>query len=79
MDHILGHSSNLHLQCAIAKYGLSLFAFVILQYCNSSDLLKLEQYFLNILFSLPAHLARYNFSLTAGSPLGVERSEVTRA
>ena len=50
MNHILGHSSNQHLQYAIAKYGLSSFAFVILQYCKSSDLLKREQYFLDILF-----------------------------
>jgi len=77
MDHILGHSSNLHLQYAIAKYGLSSFAFVILQYCNSSDLLKLEQYFL--LFSLVKEL-RMVTSLkergnnpTAGSSLGVVR------
>src|SRR4051812_48514547 len=61
MDHIQNNSSNLHLQNAIVKYGLSHFAFVILQYCNSSDLLKLEQYFLDILFSLPANL-RYNFA-----------------
>src|SRR4051812_41038712 len=31
MDHILGHSSNLHLQSAIGKHGLSLFAIL----CNS--------------------------------------------
>jgi group I intron endonuclease len=78
MNHILGHSSNQHLQYAIAKYGLSSFAFVILQYCIPSDLLKLEQYFLDILFSLAKEL-RYNFSPTAGSSLGVVRSEETRA
>src|SRR5947208_13217565 len=61
MAHILGNSSNLHLQSAILKYGLSSFAFVILQYCKSSDLLKPgeEQHYLDILFSLPAYL-RYN-------------------
>src|SRR3954470_10018803 len=61
MNHILGHSSNQHLQYAIVKYGLSSFAFVILQYCKSSDLLKREQHYLDILFSLPAYL-RYNFA-----------------
>jgi group I intron endonuclease len=61
MDHILNHSSNLHLQNAILKYGLSHFAFVILEYCISSDMLKREQHFLDILFSLPANL-RYNFA-----------------
>jgi hypothetical protein len=78
MDHIQNHSSNLHLQYAIAKYGLSSFAFVILQYCIPSDLLKCEQHFLDILFYLAKEL-RYNFLQTAGSSLGVVRSEETRA
>jgi group I intron endonuclease len=78
MDHINGYSSNKHLQYAIAKYGLSSFVFVIFQYCKSSDLLKLEQYFLDILFSLPANL-RYNFNPTANSRLGATHSEDTRA
>jgi hypothetical protein len=86
MDHIRNNSSagilpsdgNLHLQSAIVKYGLSHFAFVILENCIPSDQLKREQHFLDILFSLPANL-RYNFSPTAGSPLGVVRSEETRA
>jgi group I intron endonuclease len=61
MDHIQNHSSNLHLQSAILKYGLSSFVFVILEYCIPSDLLKREQHFLNILFSLSDKL-RYNFA-----------------
>jgi len=61
MDHILNNSSNLHLQSAILKYGLSHYAFVILEYCLSSDMLKREQHFLDILFSLPANL-RYNIA-----------------
>jgi group I intron endonuclease len=68
MDHILNHSSNLHLQNAILKYGLSHFAFVILEYCLSSDLLKREQHFLDLLFSLAKEL-RYNFSPVAGAPI----------
>ena len=78
MDHILNHSSNLHLQNAILKYGLSHFAFVILEYCIPSDIIKREQHFLDILFSL-AKTLRYNFSPTADSPLGVVRSEETWA
>src|SRR5436305_1677892 len=66
MDHILNNSSNLHLQSAIVKYRLSHFAFVILEYCISSDMLKREQHYLDILFSLPANL-RYNFNPTASS------------
>ena len=64
MDHILNHSSNLHLHNAIVKYGLSHFAFVILEYCHSSDLLKREQHYLDLLFSLAKEL-RYNFSSIA--------------
>jgi hypothetical protein len=94
MYHIINNSSNLHLQNALLKYGLSHFAFVILEYCIPSDLLppssfmvysveardeqsEREQHFLDILFSLAKNL-RYNFSPTAGSPLGVVRSEETR-
>jgi len=40
MDHILGNSSNPHLQNAFLKYGLSHYAFVILEYCLSSNQLK---------------------------------------
>ena len=74
MDHINGYSSNQHLQYAIAKYGLPSFAFVILQYCIPSDLLELEQHYLDILFSLPTNL-RYNFLPTAGSSLGYKHTE----
>jgi group I intron endonuclease len=74
MDHINGNSSNQHLQYAIAKYGLPSFAFVILQYCIPSDLLELEQHYLDILFSLPTYL-RYNFLPTAGSMLGYKHTE----
>src|SRR3954466_6412204 len=69
MDHIQNNSSNLHLQNAIVKYGLSHFAFVILEYCIPSDIIKREQHFLDILFSL-AKTLRYNFNPTAGSSLG---------
>jgi group I intron endonuclease len=78
MNHIQGHSSNLHLQGAILKYGLSSFVFVILQYCNSSDLLKLEQYFLDILFSLSANF-RYNFNPTADSRFGATHTPESKA
>jgi len=43
MDHIY-HSSNPHLHNALLKYGLSHYAFVILEYCLSSDLLKREHF-----------------------------------
>jgi group I intron endonuclease len=78
MDHILNNSSNLHLQSAILKYGLSHFAFVILQYCIPSDLLKREQHFLDILFSLAKEL-RYNFNPTADSRLGATHTPESKA
>ena len=49
-----------------------------MEFCDPEVLLQREQYYLDILFSLPANL-RYNFLPTAGSPLGVVRSEETRA
>jgi len=73
MNHILGNSSNQHLQYAIAKYGLCQFAFVILEYCNSSDLLKREQHFLDILWHTEGCF-RYNFNPTAGSSLGYKHT-----
>ncbi|RUP46516.1 hypothetical protein BC936DRAFT_146859 [Jimgerdemannia flammicorona] len=38
-DHIMGHSSNAHLQHAIAKYGLNCFVFSVVEFCAPSDLL----------------------------------------
>src|SRR4051812_18541008 len=78
MDHILNNSSNLHLQSAILKYGLSQFAFVILEYCIPSDIIKREQHFLDLLFSLAKEL-RYNFNPQANSRLGATHSEESRA
>jgi group I intron endonuclease len=78
MNHILGHSSNLHLQSAILKHGLCKFAFVILEYCILSDLLKREQHFLDILFSLVKEL-RYNFNPTADSRLGATHTPESKA
>jgi group I intron endonuclease len=63
MDHIY-NSSNPHLHNAITKYGLSSFAFVILEYCLSSDLLKREQHFLDLLDTLSKELC-YNIARVA--------------
>jgi group I intron endonuclease len=68
-DHVMGRSSNQHLQYAIKKYGLSCFVFLVVEFCATSDLLSREQHWLNWLFSLSASL-RYNFSPTAGSSRG---------
>jgi group I intron endonuclease len=55
MEHI-NNSTNPHLHKAILKYGLSHYAFVILEYCFSSDLLIREQHFLDLLNTLPKEL-----------------------
>src|SRR3954464_3285640 len=63
MDHINGYSSNQHLQYAIAKYGLSSFAFVILQNFFPSNPLERKRPFLKGIFF-------FFFSLTdPGVPL----------
>jgi len=78
VDHVFNYSSNVYLQYAIAKYGLAAFTFLVVEFCTKDLLLEREQHWLNWLFTLPSHL-RYNFSPTAGSPLGVVRSEETKA
>src|SRR3954464_6507154 len=77
MDHI-NNSTNPHLKSALLKYGLSHYAFVILEYCLSSDLLKREQHFLDLLNTLPKTLS-YNLLRTAGSLLGYKHTPETRA
>jgi len=67
MDHINGNSTNPHLHNALLKYGLSHYAFVILEYCLSSDLLKREQHFLDLLDTLPKTLC-YNIARFAEAP-----------
>jgi hypothetical protein len=46
-DHVIGHSSNPHLQNAIAKYGLSAFTFSVVEFCDPSNLLLREQFYLD--------------------------------
>jgi group I intron endonuclease len=66
IDHMLNHGSNLHLQRAITKHGLHNFTFQILEFCDITELLTREQYYLDLLFSLPK-MYRYNIAPTAGS------------
>jgi hypothetical protein len=54
---------------ALLKYGFSNFSLEILEYCNSEDLLKKEQYYLDTL------KPEYNIVETAGSTLGYKHSE----
>jgi group I intron endonuclease len=83
MEHINGGSSNIPLQHAFAKYGISAFNLVILEEYiydwdlstqeNRDLLILLEQKFLDLLNP------RYNFSPTAGSPLGTSHTEEAKA
>jgi len=46
-DHFLNGSSNVHLQYALAKYGLSLFLFKVVELCTKDQLLLREQFWLD--------------------------------
>lgn len=59
-EHRLNHRSNVHLQKAIAKYGLSRFEFGVLLFSDLTELTMREQQFLDLLFILDAS-QRYNF------------------
>lgn len=61
--------SNRPMERALLKYGFSNFSLEILEYCNSEDLLKKEQYYLDTL------KPEYNIAEIAGSTLGYKHSE----
>ena len=54
---------------ALLKHGYAKFSLEILEYCNSEDLLKREQYYLDTL------KPEYNIVKKAGSTLGYKHSE----
>ena len=53
VNHLVENNTNEHLQNAITKYGLENFTFAVVEFCDLSVLLQLEQHYLDILFSLP--------------------------
>lgn len=61
--------SSRPMERALLKYGFSNFSLEILEYCNSGDLLKREQYYLDNL------KPEYNIVKTAGSTLGYKHTE----
>ncbi|RUP46983.1 hypothetical protein BC936DRAFT_146281 [Jimgerdemannia flammicorona] len=87
MSHLVYGSCNPHLQNALALYGLSTFMVrLVAEFIidpalsdeeNAAKLLALEQYWLDLLFSLPAAF-RYNFLPHAGSSLGYVHKEETK-
>lgn len=58
---------------ALLAYGFDGFTLEILEYCQPSDLIKREQYYIDLL------KPEYNILKTAGSSSGVKRSEETKA
>jgi group I intron endonuclease len=58
---------------ALIKYGYSGFSLEILEFCEKSDLLEREQYYLDLL------KPEYNILKIAGSSLGFKQSEDTKA
>src|SRR5436305_8838429 len=79
VQHLVTNNTNEHLQNAIEKYGLVNFTFAVVEFCDLEVLLKREQYYLDILFSLPANL-RYNFARFAEAPFkGLTHSEESKA
>lgn len=72
-EHIKGIRSNLLLQNAIKKYTLEDFIFIVIEYCDSKELIYREQYYIDSL------KPEYNIALIAGSSLGIRRSEETKA
>ena len=59
---------------AILKYGHSNFIFDIIEYCESSNAVEREQYFLDMIFSNKSYL-KLNLSPNAGTTLGLKHSE----
>ena len=68
----LKSKENLIISRALIKYGYSNFSLTILEYCDKSELLKREQYYLDKLGP------QYNILKIAGSSLGHTLSEETK-
>jgi len=64
--------SKSHILSALQKYGLSSFSLEILDYCDSSDLINREQYYIDLL------KPQYNILKIAGSSIGKLHSDETK-
>ena len=65
---------NKHLLSAFEKYGENNFEFRVLEYCDVDKLLIVEQQYIDK-FDATDRAKGYNKSPTAGSPLGVKRTD----
>ena len=71
-QHFRGSQSNPHMQCAMRKYGKENFVFNVLEYVCESDLLSVEQFYIDTLNP------EYNICRVAGNRLGVPVSDQTK-
>lgn len=63
---------NKALQNAYNKYGKNMLEFIVVEYCEVLELIQREQFFIDTLKPV------YNFCKTAGSPIGIKRTEDTK-
>lgn len=63
---------NAHLQAAWNKYGENAFELTVLLFCEKSELLRYEQYFIDSIHP------EYNIAKIAGNLLGTKRTEETK-
>ena len=52
VNHLL-RNKNLAICAALAKYGYSQFSLEVLEYCDPSNILKREQYYLDLIKPIP--------------------------
>jgi group I intron endonuclease len=72
IEKILNKSKS-HILNALLKYGYSKFTLEILEYCDLADLIKREQYYIDLL------KPEYNILQIAGSRLGSIHTKETLA
>lgn len=87
MDHIM-ESSNVHLRHAMNKYGVESFTFIVVEFVTKvprpitgeeqGNLIAREQFYLDLLFTLPSY-SRYNNLSVAGSSYGYKHTEEAKS
>jgi group I intron endonuclease len=73
LNYISKHKNELSISRAMIKYGYDNFYLEILEFCDVSNLLKREQFYLDLLEPV------YNNAKIAGSNLGFKHSKESRA
>lgn len=73
-DLNLNKNKNIHLQRAWIKHGAKNFTFNALEFCDISDLLAREQYYLDAYMSYAPDIG-YNIAPVAGNSTGIKQSK----